>query len=312
MFDHRLIIPLLAKTIGVTGWLVPDPSDPTKTMPNPALASSYAGIWLGTIAKRLVHQALSWTGGNLPIVFQPDEADGNADHQRNYEGTDFKLVGDALKDLTNVDGGPDIMFPARFTEDLLGIEWLMQVGTVGRPQIHSDSVVRWNVTAPLSPVSGLKVTEDASKMASISWASAGRDADTVVVSRQIDDTLTDLGYPLMEVLDTSHTSVSEQPTLDKYARENLTAGQLPQETWSFDAEAYPVDEGGHPAGPQFGSYSVGDFCELDFQKWDPATGVGDIYVQEGGTKRMRIIGMSGDESGEKIAVKAAPIIGGGV
>src|SRR5690554_1122635 len=34
-FNYRLILPLLAQTIGVDQWTVPDPSDPTKTIPNP-------------------------------------------------------------------------------------------------------------------------------------------------------------------------------------------------------------------------------------------------------------------------------------
>jgi hypothetical protein len=307
IFDHRLIIPLLARTIDVDEWLVPDPSDKTKTMANPDLATTESGLSYGTIAKRLVQQCLTWTGGNLPVVFQ-DDATGT--HSDTVEGVDFKVLGDKLRDITALENGPDINFLGRFTDDKLGIEWLMQTGSDDQPQVSSPSITRWNVTAPLSPVSDLVTSEDATAMASIAWGSAGRSADTVLVSRQIDDTLTDAGYPLMETLDTSHTSVEYQSTLDKWTSENLITGQQAQETWTFDVEAYPVDEAGKPAGPQFGSYSKGDYCELDIQKWDPETKIGDPYYAEGGTKKMRIIGLSGDEKARKITVKTAPVPAG--
>jgi hypothetical protein len=306
IFDHRLIIPLLAKTLGVDQWTVADPSDPTKTMANPLLASSFANLWLGTIAKKLVQQALAWTGGNLPIVFMDDEA---GTHEDTVEGTDFKVLGEKLTDITNLDGGPDIMFPASRTSDGLGFQWLMQTGTAAQPQIFSTSVPRWAATAPKSPVSGLKVDEDASKMAEISWEVGGRTNDTVLVSRAIDETLTDAGYPLMEVVDSSHSSVSFQDTLDGWASEQLLEGQSAQETWSFDVRMYPVDDDGSQAGPQFGSYDVGDFCTVGVDEWDPETGIGDPYIPAD-EYRMRIIGLAGDELADKVTVTCAPRLEG--
>jgi hypothetical protein len=303
IFDHRLIIPLLAKSLGVDQWTVPDPSDTTKTMPNPALASTYVNLWLGTIAKRFVQEALAWTGGNLPIVFQDDEL---GTHEDTVNGVDFKLLGDKLKDITKLEGGPDINFIAERTSDQLGFQWLMQTGTAEQPQVAAESITVWSVTAPKSPVSGLHIKKDATKMASIAWEVGGRQADTVLVSRAVDDTLTDAGYPLMEIVDSSHSSVSEQPTLDGYSAELLLQGQSPSEQWSFDVKAYPVDDDGQPAGPQFGSYSKGDYCQLNFDRWNPETGIGDPYRPEKGQYKMRIIGLAGDELADKVTVSVAP------
>ncbi len=303
IFDHRLIIPLLAKTIGVDQWTVPDPSDTSKTMPNPLLASTFTNLWLGTIAKRLVQQALAWTDGNLPIEFMDDEA---GTHEDTVNGVDFKILGEKLKDITNLDGGPDINFVARRTSDGLGFEWLMQTGTAEQPQVAAESITRWSVTAPKSPISKLHITKDATKMASIAWEVGGRQSDTVLVARAVDDGLTEAGYPLMELVDSSHASVSEQPTLDDYAAELLLQGQSASEQWAFDVDAYPIDDNGVPTGAQFGSYSIGDYCQLNVDRWDPATGIGDPYRPEGGQFRMRIIGLAGDELADTITVTVAP------
>lgn len=303
IFDHRLIIPLLAKSLGVDQWTVPDPSDTTKTMPNPLLASTFSGLWLGTIAKRYVQQALAWTGGNLPIVFMDDEA---GTHTDTVDGVDFKILGDKLKDITNLEGGPDINFVAERTPDQLGFQWVMQTGTAEQPQVAAESITIWSATAPKSPVSNLHVTKDATKMAEIAWEVGGRQADTVLVSRAVDDTLTDAGYPLMEVVDSSHSSVSIQSTLDGYSAELLLQGQSPSVQWSFDVQAYPIDDDGRPAGPQFGSYAIGDYCQLNFDRWNSDTGIGDPYLQEKAQYGMRITGLAGNELADKVTVTVAP------
>jgi hypothetical protein len=180
-FDHRLILPLLAASIGVDQWTVPDPLDATKTIPNPLLSTVFNGISLGTMAKRLVQQARSFTGGNLPIVFQADEA---ADATKTYLGADFKPVWEAINDLMNLVDGPEVNFQPRFTSDGLGVEWLMQTGTVAQPLITSPSVVKWDVTVDQSPVSNFTTKEDASKVGSRAWQLGGRQADDVLVARR--------------------------------------------------------------------------------------------------------------------------------
>lgn len=303
LFDHRLILPLLAATTDVTQWTIPDPADNTKTIPNPALTTAFTGIWWGTIAKRLVQQALTWTGGNVPIVFQADEIDGVADHTKTYLGADFKPVGEAIRQLSELEGGPEVNFAPRFTSDNLGVEWVMQTGTVTQPLLFSPSVPQWNLTVAESPITQFRIDQDGTGVASLSWASGGRQNDDVLVSREYDSTLVDQGFPLMELVDSSHTSVSEQPTLDKYAGQNLINAGGPEETWSFMVKAYPTDRDDNPAGPQVNAYNVGDFCDVIVAPFDPNTGIGDPYLVEGGTFRRRIVGISGDEQGEDIKIQ---------
>tara|TARA_R110002124_G_scaffold5003_8_gene31480 strand:+ start:1916 stop:3130 length:1215 start_codon:yes stop_codon:yes gene_type:complete len=305
-FNHRLILPLLAATVDVDQFTIPDPTDTSKTMANPALTSSYSALSLGTIAKRLVEQAQSWAGSDVPIVFQADEA---GTHERNYLGLDFKPVMQAIDDIANTEDGPEFSFQPRFTADMLGVEWLFRTGTNDNPLVTSESVPLWSVTAPKSPVSGLTISEDGSQRLSLGWQVGGRQADTVLVARAYDPTLVDSGFPLMEDIDSSHSTVSEQSTLDSYAAAMVRAGLSPYEVWSFTAEANPVDENGLSGGPQIGQYRVGDFADLVFDAWDPLTGVGDPFLTQKRTVRHRIIGLSGDERGRFVKVDLAPKVG---
>src|SRR5690606_18282859 len=72
-FDHRHIIPALAASQGVV-----DPV--TGESINDTILTNLS---YGTIAKRLVQQCRTWTGGNVPIVFQDDEA---GTYERTYLG----------------------------------------------------------------------------------------------------------------------------------------------------------------------------------------------------------------------------------
>jgi len=305
-FNHRLILPLLAASVGVDQFTIPDPTDTSKTMANPALTSSYSALSLGTIAKRLVEQARLWTGSDLPIVFQADEA---GTHEKDYLGLDFKPVMQAIEDLANREDGPEFSFQPRFTADMLGVEWLFRTGTNASPLVTSESAPLWSVTAPKSPVSNLTISEDGSRQLSLGWQVGGRQTDTVLVARAYAPTLVDAGFPLMEDIDSSHSTVSEQPTLDSYATAMVRAGLSPYEVWSFTAEAYPTDEKGLSGGPQLGQYRVGDFADLVFDKWDPLTGLGDPFLTQAQTVRHRIIGMSGDERGRFVKIDLAPKVG---
>ena len=329
MLDHRLIMPLIAQTLGIDQWTVPDPNDPTKTIANPLLATIIDGFSLGTIAKRWLQQALTFAGGNLPIVFQSDEA-GTATQP--VDGVDFKRIGEGFSQLSGRENGPEINLKPRYTADKLGVEWLLETGTAAQPLITSSAVLAWNVTAPESPISGLRIKKDASKLGSLAWQTGGRKADTVLVARSYDSALVDSGYPLMELTDTSHSSVEIQSTLDTYANADTAAGKRSVEVWSFTAKARPYDQHGKPAGPFVGQYAVGDYVDLIFaEKIDgrlplgallpsddvfpseelfPADGTpwsshGDPFIP-GGTYRQRIIGISGDATGIDIQIQCAP------
>jgi hypothetical protein len=222
---------------------------------------------------------------------------------KTYEGTDFKPVGEALTDITNLVDGCELNFAPRFTSDKLGVEWVLQTGTVEQPLIFSMSEPVWNVTVPGTPVSNLTIDEDASALGSIGWESGGRASDDVLVARSYDSSLVDAGYPLMELIDSSHTDVVEQATLDSYAQTLVVRGRTPGDSWSFTVQAHPLDDQGGLAGPQLGGYNVGDYCRLVFEAFDGVHG--DPYIP-GGSYRQRIVGLKGDEVGNTVDITCAP------
>lgn len=290
-FDHRYVIPIAAATIDVTEFTLPDPSAAGKTMPNPAVGTYLTNLEYGTIAKRWVQQSQAWTGGDVPIVF---EADRVGNKERNFEGADFKNLGTVLTQLSQIEGGPDIRLKGRMTADGLGIEFPLETGTDADPLIAGGTHL-WDLTAPESALSKFNVKADGASMAGTAWATAGRSADTVLVARSVDTYLTDEGFPLLETLDSSHTSVSEQATLNAYANEATLLGRGPLETWDFDVETNQQ--------PYLGSYWEGDWCEITVAGYDPETGEGDPYLYEKQTSVRRITNLSGDEQGLTVSVK---------
>jgi hypothetical protein len=290
VLDHRIILPAAALTLPVTQFTIPDPSDTSgsKTMPNPAVGTHLTNLWLGTIAKRLIQQAFAWSGGTLPITLPADIAGTN---QRDFEGAQFGSLGQALQQLTQVDGGPDIKFVPQVTTDGLGIKWVMLHGTPQQPLLYSSNPVTFDMSVPESKITGLTVQEDASAMASLSWATGGRAGDSVLVSRATQTAQVSQGYPLLEVLDSSHSDVVLQPTLDAYAQENLTVGSVPVEIWKFNVEL--------DGSPDFSDYTVGDIVNIIVGKTT------DPYLQPG-TYQQRIVSLAGDHRSTVVQVGCAP------
>jgi hypothetical protein len=296
-WDHRYLLPLAAADIDVRDFTIPDPSAAGKTMPNPALATYLNGMELGTIAKRWVQQAREWTGGDVPVVFEDDRlAPSDEDHERNIEGASFKKVGEVLRQLTEVEGGPDIRFRPRMTADKLGIEWVLETGTETKPMLAGSTVHEWSLGLN-SQVSGLNVSVDASALAGTAWATGGRSGDEVLVARSVDPYLVERGFPLLESLDSSHSSVSKQATLDGYAAEGTTLGRGPVEEWSFNVEA--------DTNPKLSSYWEGDWCDISIPAYNPERGDGDPYLFEKYTSRRRITGFSGNVKGDIVNITTA-------
>ncbi|MGG7510962.1 hypothetical protein [Plantibacter sp. YIM 135249] len=290
-FDHRNIIPVVAKTIGVDKFVIPDPTDASKTVANPAVGTYLKNLSYGTIAKRWLQQAMAWTGGAIPLVFQADEV---GVFERNFEGADFKGIWEAINQLQNVEEGVETNFKTRFINNGLFVETLFETGTLAQPLITSTSKHRWDVTGEESPVTKFERVDDATNLGSVAWNTGGRSQEKVLVARAVSDELVNAGYPLMELVDSAHTSVSEQSTLDTQSVRSLQVGSRPRETWSFDVRT--------DVEPLVGTYTTGDFCELAF-----AAGADPIVP--GGDYQHRIVGLSGDLGSDTIRVYCAPKMG---
>lgn len=274
-FDHRVLIPVLASGV-----------NPVDAAADTNLVSSLQGI-----AVYLVQQAQSHTNGSVPVVL-PAQISG--ENVRNYLGSDLGIVGERLSQLTEVEGGPDIAFRPRFTEDRLGVEWVMQVGTPDQPLIASPIRHKFNVGLPESTVTGLKVKVDGTRLASRAYATGGRTDDKALISTQADPFLTGLGWPLLETTDGSHSTVSVRSTLDGYAREALIVGREPLKTFTFN---HRLEDTARLTKPGLSDFQVGDFADLT---------VRDNHYLGNGRFGLRIVARSGTEDPTTISIQTQP------
>lgn len=285
-FDHRVLLPS-----GDT-----NPSDAatdtryTDVVTNPD-APGYP--WavdtrksLQGIARAYVAQAIAWTNGNVPVNL-PTEIAGSA--ERWEKGSNLAFVGPRLAELTSVENGPDIRFAPRLSTDRQSIEWDMLIGTPTQPQLYSSLDVVFNVGLSKSSISNLRYEVDGTRLATRAYASGGRGTDTTLISVSTDTTLTAAGYPVLNTVDSSHSTVSESAVLDGYAMEATVRGRTPIASMSFDHDL--------TQRPFLSAFNVGDFASVRVKN--------SPYL-ETGTYRMRITSRSGDAVGKKVRVELQP------
>jgi hypothetical protein len=126
-------------------------------------------------------------------------------------------------------------------------------------------------------------------MTSSVFFTGGKDQDRVMVSHRYDSTLIDAGFPLMEVWDSSHSTVSEQATLDGWAQSRLNDGQALLQLWSFDVRAERAV-----------GLRAGDWCTLE---------VRDHWWIPDGEYSRRIVGVAGDAVEDWYSVTVAGMTG---
>lgn len=252
---------------------------------NPALDTTLAGYSLGTIGKKLVEQRLAWPGAPIPFDLPPDEVlPADDDHTRTYLFSSLKSVGSALQDLMGVEHGPDFAFEAQRASDGLSLRYVMRHGTDANPRIGTN-VGAWSLGAN-TPITKLSVEDDGDSIGSAAWLTAGRQSGAALVSRAVNlDLVTGSAYPPLDVVDTSHSDVSKQATLDAYARELIRYSRTMTRDVSFTVRA--------DAAPALGQYRPGDTAELTVPDGHP-------YLTS--SIPIRITSVSGDEAAKSVKI----------
>jgi len=283
-FDHRVLLPVLAGRLPTdpttnTRWtkVSVDPDDPWPV----DTSKSYQGMVRGLVA-----QAQLETGGNVPVIL-PAEIPGS--YERNYVGADVAMVGERIRQLTQVENGPDVRFPPRFTADMLGVEWPLLIGTPTQPLLFSPIDVTFRPSANKSSVSKLKVNVDGTNLLNRGFASGGRQSGESVAAVATSTALLTAGFPALDGVDTSHQTISKDQTVTAYANELLLRGSKPIQKWSF---THNVSQ-----EPFLGSFSEGDFANVRMHD--------NPYVTDG-THRMRITQISGDHTGNTVDLTFQP------
>lgn len=285
-FDHRVLLPTgetnpsdAATDTRYTN-VVTDPDDPGYPWAVDTRKS------LQGIARAYVEQAKAWPHGNVPVNL-PAEIPGT--DERWEKGSNLAFVGPRLSELTNVLDGPDIRFAPRLSTDRQSIEWDMLIGTPTQPQLYSAQDAIFNVGLSKSSISNLRYEVDGTRLATRAYATGGRGTDTTLVSVATDATLTDAGYPVLNTVDSSHSTVSESAVLDGYAMEATLRGRVPITSMSFDHDL--------TQRPFLEAFNVGDFASVRVKN--------SPYI-ETGTYRMRITSRAGDAIGKKVRIELQP------
>lgn len=187
--------------------------------------TQFKGFSLGTIAKKVVQLIQQKSGGSLPVSYPVPEQTtvDDADHMRTYEGFNVaNLGGDAvLTKISNVQGGPDIMFRPRMV-DSSRITFDFWTGSEDSPRIPQKITPIWDTTAVDSSVSEMQMTTTGAYQTDRVYASgAGSDEGTLIRVATNTSRLSQ-GFPLLESTYASGDS-TDPAVVMAHAEGNLTA-----------------------------------------------------------------------------------------
>lgn len=284
-FDHRLVLPVLA------GRLPSDPTTDTRFMPAAPSDPDYP--WptdtrssLQGIIVQLFEQALSWPSGDVPLTL-PTVIPG--ENQRAYPGAELASVADRVRELTQVEDGPELRLSPQWLPDRTGIAWTAEIGTPDQPLISSPQEVVFYIGNDKSSVKGLRVNVNGTRMASDAYAAGGRSVDKSLVSVSSNASLLSAGYPVLQAVDMSRQTVQDVDMLQSYSDEMVRRGAWPTSAWSFSHEL--------TVRPFLSSFRAGDFAEVRV--------VNDLYLPKGPVP-MRILRRTGDATGKTVALTLSP------
>lgn len=226
LWEKRLVLNHALDDAWVDGEVLIDEENP-----RPQWVLRIVGQSLAGIGAALIREALKW---GPYLVDAPDTDFGL--NERTYNGWDFATTFERLQDLGKVEGGPLMLFPGYIREDgHLRIRYEAGEGAA----LHE-----WVQPAPGQYVEIVSVDEDGESMATSAFALGGREDDAVLVARSRSTTLTDAGWPVLQVADRSHSTVSQLPTLKGYTGQAVIDGSLLPESYQLKVTAaYDVRPG---------------------------------------------------------------------
>lgn len=228
---------------------------------------------LPNLAIRIVAESTGYTyrpGSALPIDLPTYGPAGT--NVRNYHGYEMAWSGQRLQEITQDDGGPDVLFQPYLTvvgglryirhRLLVGTPWLVQPGV---PMLfdYRSSLVK------------LTIAGDGSDQADTAFVKgSGNEAGQLYGYARTSQPTTS-GWPMLDMVDSDHTSTSEQPTLDGWAAADVALYSSQPEQWQAIVRA--DDE------PRWGSYGPGHFASYSVKnhRW-----------LRNGTYAYRILGVS--------------------
>jgi hypothetical protein len=222
-------------------------------------------------------------GSSLPVDVPTNTGSGAI--ARTYYGYDMADVATKLHELTQENNGPDIDFQPYLYQDSTGryIRHLMRVGR------DTDGYLAQPGTPPMfdygSSLRALQIAGDGSKVTTTAWTKGSGDKYTTLYGTASASNLTDAGWPLSDMVDSSHVSATDQGQLSAWATADLALNGKATETWTAYVDAN--------SNPQLGSYQLGYFATFNI--------TGHIWLQDQQYSG-RILGIANGRSAGEVAL----------
>lgn len=253
----------------------------SKGIPIPSRDTRIVGVEYGTMMKRLYQQALTHPGAELPVAWEPDR---RGSREKEWAGVDGKQVQEAVEDIANLLGGVEWDWvPVVDDSDRLTLAFV--TGTDADPEVTSSFWHTWQSGGEAPDIRGLVAKVSPEFMASNAIFMGGKDDDRVMAARATSLDLIVAGVPMTEIWDSSHSSVSQQATLDGWAAKQIAEGQAPVQYWEFEVREDRADGLRH-----------GDWCTVE---------VSDHWLIPDGSYPRRVVEVSGSEDSAWLGVTVA-------
>jgi hypothetical protein len=281
-FDHRKVLPILSS---------PSVTDVAQE------TVAYSATDQNEIARNLVTLAQSHTGGDIGIVL--DTSTSGTTRDRTYEGYDLIDTGQALKNLSQVQGGPDLMFDVLPTLPASGRPVrILRIGTPTLGQSGSPHVFEYGAN-----VLDYDWPSDGTRMATRAYAvGSGSERGALIAVAEDTDRYGD-GWPMLEA-DAAYSTVSESDTLQGHADADQAAARLPVVIPTLLVRGDGTDRHGRKVGPSIGDYAPGDDARVVI---DDA----DFFGGQPIDTTMRLVGVDVDpyaDGGETAELVCNPVL----
>ncbi len=232
----------------------------------------YTGLSKADIAVKLVSDSCSRSGFDLPIDFPT--ITGGTEPTRTYPIYDLAGVGERLMDLSKESGGPDIDWqinPSTTQDGYVRIQ--MRVGNPNLSQSGTPPIFGYG-----SSISSIDVTTDGSGLSMGDYVKGNATERASQVAYANSTALLSAGWPALESVDTTHSSVTDANLIQGYAAANIAMDQLVTKVWSCTARL-------GPGAPQLSDYQPGTSVQINVR--------GHRYIADG-LYSQRVLGVQND------------------
>lgn len=229
---------------------------------------------LYNIAQNIVTEGTTWTnraGSSLPIDIPATNPAGGS-YSVTYHGYDMNFVGLKLQELTQADQGSDVLFQPYMTvtSNRRVVRHKMLIGTPLLTQPGVPLLFDYPASVP-----SISLTGDGAAFATSAFTrGSGSDAGTQI-GYATSTTLTSLGWPAVDMVDSVHTSTLEIAALNSWATADVATYGSQLEQWSATVR---ID-----TDPPLSSYLPGHYANYQV--------MGHVWIPEG-TYNFRILGIS--------------------